>query len=98
LLAGQFGFDTAQRRLRCCCHILNLSAQVVIWGKDLEAYENESANLDDEEQSMKEWRKFGPVSVLFDVIVSTSTPQTRQLLERLQHNKADAIGVHGAQR
>jgi hypothetical protein len=36
----------------------------VIWGKDREAYENEGANLDDEEQFMKEWRKFGPISVL----------------------------------
>jgi hypothetical protein len=70
----------------------------VICGKDREAYENESANLDDEEQSMKEWRKFGPISILFDVIASISTPQTRQLLERFQRNEADAIGVNGAQR
>lgn len=69
-----------------------------MWSKDRKAYENESANLDDEEQSMKEWRKFGLISVLFDVVASISTPQTRQLLGRLQRNEADAIGVHGAQR
>jgi len=70
----------------------------VIWSKDREAYENESAHLDEEEQSMKEWRKFGPSSVPFDVIASISTLQTRQLLERLQRNEANTIGVHRAQR
>jgi hypothetical protein len=29
-LASEFGFDLAHRRLRCCAHILNLGAQVVI--------------------------------------------------------------------
>jgi hypothetical protein len=47
---------------------------------------------------MEKWRKFGPISVLFDVIASMSPPQTRQLLERLQRDEADAVGVHGAQR
>lgn len=70
----------------------------MIWGKDREAYENEGANLDDEEQSLKEWRKFGLIGVLFDMIASISTRQTRQLFERLQRNEADATGVHGAQR
>jgi hypothetical protein len=29
-LANLYSFKTAERRLRCCCHILNLAAQVVI--------------------------------------------------------------------
>ncbi|KAI1521145.1 hypothetical protein PtrSN002B_012428, partial [Pyrenophora tritici-repentis] len=81
------------RRLRCCCHILNLGAQLVIWGKDRSAYENDAAHLDDEEKYMDEWRKYGPIGVLFDVIASICTPQTRQLLERLQRDEAEAIGV-----
>jgi hypothetical protein len=44
-LADLYSFETAERRLRCCCHILNLSAQVVIWGRDREAYENSGGNL-----------------------------------------------------
>ena len=56
LLAGEFGFGTAQRRLRCCCHILNLGAQVVIWGKDREAFGNEGSNLDDEEPRSSPWK------------------------------------------
>jgi hypothetical protein len=44
-LADLYSFETAERWLRCCCHILNLSAQVVIWGQDREAYENSGGNL-----------------------------------------------------
>ncbi|KAG9387832.1 Dimer-Tnp-hAT domain containing protein [Pyrenophora tritici-repentis] len=88
-LAEEFGFIASERRLRCCCHILNLSAQLVIWGKDRSAYENEAAHLEEEEKYMDEWRKYGPVGVLFDVIASICTPQTRQLLERLQCEEAD---------
>jgi hypothetical protein len=29
-LANLYSFQTAERRLHCCCHILNLSAQVLI--------------------------------------------------------------------
>jgi hypothetical protein len=45
-LADLYGFETPERRLRCCCHILNFSAQVIIWGKDRNAYENEGGNLE----------------------------------------------------
>ncbi|KAF7572459.1 hypothetical protein PtrM4_099590 [Pyrenophora tritici-repentis] len=65
----------------------------VIWGKDRSAYENEAAHLEEEEKYMDEWRKYGPVGVLFDVIASICTPQTRQLLERLQCEEAESLGV-----
>lgn len=55
-LADEFNFYAPYRRLRCCCHILNLGAQTIIWGKDREAYENEGKDLDDEEKFMREWR------------------------------------------
>jgi hypothetical protein len=29
-LADEYGFKATYQRLRCCCHILNLGAQVVI--------------------------------------------------------------------
>ncbi|KAF7566069.1 hypothetical protein PtrM4_143890 [Pyrenophora tritici-repentis] len=91
-LAEEFNFTASERRLRCCCHILNLGAQLVIWGKDRSAYENDAAHLNDEEKYIDKWRKYGPIRVLFDVIASICTPQTRQLLERLQRDEAEAIG------
>lgn len=41
---------------------------------------------------MREWRQYGPIGVLFDVIASICTPQTRQLLERFQREEATAVG------
>ncbi|KAI2479364.1 hypothetical protein Ptr902_09575 [Pyrenophora tritici-repentis] len=93
LLAEEFNFTASERRLWCCCHILNLGAQLVIWGKNRSAYENDAAHLDDEEKYMDEWRKYGPIGVLFDVIASICTPQTRQLLERLQREEAETLSV-----
>jgi hypothetical protein len=45
-LADEYGFETTHRRLRCCCHILNLGAQVVIGGKDRNNYKNAASNID----------------------------------------------------
>jgi hypothetical protein len=45
-LADQYSFEVPERCLRCCCHILNLGAQVIIWGKDCDAYENKGGNLE----------------------------------------------------
>jgi hypothetical protein len=53
-LAEEFGFVATDWRLRCCCHILNLGAQLVIWGKDCSAYKNNTAYLKDEEKYMDE--------------------------------------------
>jgi hypothetical protein len=73
-LAEEFSFIVSERRLRCCCYILNLGAQLVIWGKDRSAHENNAAYLKDEEKYIDEWRKYSPVSVLFNVIASICTP------------------------
>ncbi|KAF2035607.1 hypothetical protein EK21DRAFT_45616, partial [Setomelanomma holmii] len=66
-------------------------AQVIIWGKDRDAYENDGGNLDDEEQFMKDWRQYGPIKVLFDIIASICIPQTQQLLQTLQQVEVDAL-------
>ncbi|KAF2029773.1 hypothetical protein EK21DRAFT_67104, partial [Setomelanomma holmii] len=60
-------------------------------GKDCDAYKNDGGSLKDEEQFMKDWRHYGPIRVLFDIIASICTPQTRQLLQALQQVEADAL-------
>ena len=37
-LGEQFNFDGSERRLRCICHILNLVAMAIMYGRDLEAF------------------------------------------------------------
>jgi hypothetical protein len=75
-LAEEFGFVASERRLQCCCYILNLGAQLVVWGKDRSAYKNNAAYLKDKEKYIDKWRKYSSISVLFDVIASICTPQT----------------------
>jgi hypothetical protein len=40
---------------------------------------------------MKDWRHYGPIRVLFNIIASICTPQGRQLLQRLQQIEAEAL-------
>lgn len=40
---------------------------------------------------MQDWRKYGPIGVLFDIIASNCTPQSRQLLQCLQQEQADGL-------
>jgi hypothetical protein len=49
-LAEEFSFIASKRQLWCCCHILNLGAQLVVWGKDCSAYKNNAAYLKDEKK------------------------------------------------
>jgi hypothetical protein len=42
---------------------------------------------------MRGRRKHGPIGVLFDVIASICTPQTRKLLDPLQREEAESLGV-----
>ena len=44
-IAGVYGFNKAERRLRCTCYIVNLAAQEVIYSKDKEAFENADKNI-----------------------------------------------------
>jgi hypothetical protein len=41
---------------------------------------------------MKEWRQYGPIGVLFNIIASICTPQSRELLQKLQRVKAESLG------
>ena len=44
-LAEDLSFYAPHRRLRCTCHILNLAAQEIIWGRDKDSFENKGLNI-----------------------------------------------------
>lgn len=89
-LAQEFKFSASQRRLRCACHILNLAAQKVLFGRDREAF-FDVADLAEEERLLAEWRSAGPIGVLLDVISSIVTPQAIQLLAKYQRLEYDQL-------
>ncbi|KNG47916.1 ribonuclease h-like protein, partial [Stemphylium lycopersici] len=44
-IASEMGFITAHRRLRCAPHTLSLVGQMLLWGVNPDAYDNEEGNL-----------------------------------------------------
>jgi hypothetical protein len=78
-LSRTYGFIPAYRRLRYSPYIFNLISQILISGKDKDAYDNNAAEHKDKEIFMEEWRKEGPLSVLTDVINYIRTPQQYEL-------------------
>lgn len=53
-LADTIGFSHLQRRLRCGPHTLNLIGQQLLWGSDSAAYDNDTSELAEEIQFMRQ--------------------------------------------
>jgi hypothetical protein len=83
-IAQKLGFNATYRRLRCGPHTLNLIGQKLLWGKNAEAYNNDSAELANEAEFMREWRRDGLLGTLLSVITFIKTPQQYALFESFQ--------------
>jgi hypothetical protein len=68
------GFNATYRRLRCGPHTLNLIGQMLLWGKDADAYNNNTSELTNENKFISEWRRDGALGVLLSVINYIKTP------------------------
>lgn len=74
-LSTELNFKKEDRWIRCAAYILNLVAQLILFRKDKDAYENDDSNIPDEERFLEEWRKEGPLGVLISILNSINTPQ-----------------------
>ena len=72
----EWSFNAIYRRLRCFPHTLNLIGQLLLWGKDADAFNSDGATSDltEETQLMRDWRRNGPLGVLLGVIRYIKTP------------------------
>lgn len=74
--------DPDSRRVRCLGHIINLAAKAFLFGKDADAFEEESQSkkqLDKLEAVRELWRKKGPLGKLHNtVLFIRKTPQRRE--------------------
>jgi hypothetical protein len=89
-LAQTMGFNAIHRRLRCGPHTINLIGQMLLWGKDSQAYDNDASEFPDEDEYMSEWRRDGPLGVLLGVVNYIKTPQQYALFadfQRLAHRE-----------
>jgi hypothetical protein len=53
-LAQTIGFNAIHRRLRCGPHTINLISQMLLWGKDSQAYDNDASEFPDEDKYISE--------------------------------------------
>jgi hypothetical protein len=87
-IAQKMGFNATYCHLRCGPHTLNLISQVLLWGKDTNAYDNTASELTDKNRFMRDWRRNGALGVLLSIINYIKTPQQYALFadsQRLAH-------------
>ena len=68
-LGSSFGFDPRQRRIRCAAHIVNLVAMQIMYGKDLQAFESENADVRHMREDLQLWRQKGAFGKLRNIIM-----------------------------
>lgn len=92
-LASKYSFIASQHRLRCGPHTLNLVGQMIIFGFDKDAYENDQDDYKQEATYLREWRQQGPLSVLMDIINYIKTPQQHELFASFQRESNEKAGL-----
>jgi hypothetical protein len=69
LLLKELAFDAGERHVLCMGHIINLVAHKVLFGSDVESFEDElKHNVTAEIVELASWRRKGPISKLHNLI------------------------------
>ncbi|OWT42267.1 restless-like transposase [Pochonia chlamydosporia 170] len=86
IIGRNLGFDPIQRRIRCTGHILNLVVKALLFGKDVEAFEESLVKGELLARAAHdEWMKKGPVGKAHNFVVWLHrSDMLTQLLRQLQ--------------
>ncbi|KAL9561234.1 hypothetical protein ACKAV7_014589 [Fusarium commune] len=91
VIGGKLGFVGSTRRGRCFGHTLNLSAKALLFGHNVEAFEEQlsgAAALSEAEHAL--WRRKGPVGKLHNLVVEVRrSDQLTYLLRSIQRSEFD---------
>ncbi|KAF6528015.1 hypothetical protein HZS61_008317 [Fusarium oxysporum f. sp. conglutinans] len=91
VIGGELGFVGSRRRGRCFGHTLNLSAKALLFGHNVEAFEEQlsgEAALSEAEHTL--WRRKGPVGKLHNLVVDVRrSDQLTYLLRSIQRSEFD---------
>jgi hypothetical protein len=68
ILSDELFIDTRKRYMRYIGHVINLVAQAMLFGEDVEAFEDSIANVTIEDVELRTWRRKGPISKLYNLI------------------------------
>ncbi|KAM5529824.1 hAT family dimerization domain protein [Fusarium oxysporum f. sp. phaseoli] len=89
VIGGELGFVGSTRRGRCFGHTLNLSAKALLFGHNVEAFEEQlsgAAALSEAEHAL--WRRKGPVGKLHNLVVEVRrSDQLTYLLRSIQRSE-----------
>ncbi|KAG9375693.1 hypothetical protein A1F94_013749 [Pyrenophora tritici-repentis] len=85
VLDNAYANDTAQAITASAAALtLNLVGQMIIFGFDKDAYDNDQDEHKTEAAYLQEWRQQGPLGVLIDIINYIQTPQQHDLFADCQ--------------
>jgi hypothetical protein len=89
VIGGELGFLGSTRRCRCFGHTLNLSAKALLFGHNIEAFEEQlsgAAALSEAEHTL--WRRKGPVGKLHNLVLDVRrSDQLTYLLRSTQRSE-----------
>jgi hypothetical protein len=92
LLSDTLLINTRKRHVRCIGHIINLVAQEVLFGQDVESFEDSIGNITAIEVELAVWRKKGPIGRLHNLIrYICASEQRRAKFMEVQRKQPDAM-------
>jgi hypothetical protein len=68
LLGDELFIDTRKRHVRCIGYVINLVAQQVLFGSDVESFEDSISDVIAVEVKLHAWRQKGPIGRLHNLI------------------------------
>jgi hypothetical protein len=80
LLGAELFIDTRKRYVRYIGYVINLVAQQVLFGSDMESFEESITNVTAVEAELHAWRQKGPISRLHNLIRYICASEQRRSL------------------
>jgi hypothetical protein len=92
LLSAELSIPRGKRYVFCIGYIINLVAQTMLFGDDPEAFEDSLITVTAEEVELHNWRRYGPIGKLHNLIryISHSTNR-RDAFKQCQLDRPDPL-------
>lgn len=92
LLSDELFIDTRKRHVRCMGHVINLVAQQVLFGGDVQSFEESITNITAVGVELQAWRQKGPIGRLHNLIrYICSLEARRSLFLKIQREQPQAM-------
>lgn len=92
LLGAELFIDTRKRHVRYIGYVINLIAQQVLFGSNMESFEESITDVTAVEAELHAWRQKGPISRLHNLIrYIYASEQRRSLFLQVQRDQLEAM-------